>query len=92
MKARKKPITIECFQVTDDDGMTTKAYPTWLMPAVISGDIVLINPEDTTTFKVKSKEGWVKGKLGDYIMKGVEGELYICDEQIFNKTYDVVGE
>lgn len=38
-------------------------------------------------FEVESKEGLVKGKPGDYLMIGIEGELYICDEAIFNKSY-----
>ena len=42
-------------------------------------------------FCVVSLEGTVKGKPGDYLMKGVDGELYICDRAIFEKTYDVVG-
>ena len=29
-----------------------------------------------------------QGKPGDYLMRGIEGELYICDGPIFEKTYD----
>ena len=39
-------------------------------------------------FEVVSLEGLVKGKKGDYLMKGVEGEYYICDADIFHKTYE----
>lgn len=40
-------------------------------------------------FRVESLEGnYAKGKAGDYLMCGVNGELYICDSDIFNKTYD----
>ena len=42
-------------------------------------------------FKVKSLEGEVEGKAGDYVIQGVEGENYICDQAIFNKTYDFVN-
>lgn len=42
-------------------------------------------------FRVNSLEGNFKqGKPGDYLMKGVDGELYICDGPIFEKTYDFV--
>lgn len=41
-------------------------------------------------FKIKSMEGIVKGKAGDYHMIGVEGEHYICDARIFKKTYKEV--
>ena len=42
-------------------------------------------------FRVESLEGnYKQGKPGDYLMQGVEGELYICDRTIFEKTYDFV--
>jgi len=28
--------------------------------------------------------------VGDYIMRGIEGEFYPCGESIFNKTYEEV--
>jgi len=40
-------------------------------------------------FEVESLEGVVKGKPGDWLMVGVEGEKYICDAEIFKKTYDL---
>jgi hypothetical protein len=40
-------------------------------------------------FRVDSLEGnYKQGKSGDYLMQGVAGELYICDQDIFEKTYD----
>ena len=39
-------------------------------------------------FRVNSLEGNFKqGKPGDYLMRGIDGELYICDGPIFEKTY-----
>ena len=40
-------------------------------------------------FRVDTLEGNYKyGKNGDYLMRGIEGELYICDREIFEKSYD----
>jgi hypothetical protein len=40
-------------------------------------------------FRVKALEGnYKQGKTGDYLMQGVDNELYICDRAIFEKTYD----
>ena len=40
-------------------------------------------------FRVNTLEGnYKQGKAGDYLMCGVDGELYICDKTIFEKTYD----
>lgn len=38
-------------------------------------------------FIVDTKEGQMAGKPGDYLMTGVEGERYIIDRVIFEKTY-----
>jgi hypothetical protein len=40
-------------------------------------------------FRVNTLEGdYKQGKAGDYLVKGVDGELYINDKDIFEKTYD----
>ena len=39
------------------------------------------------TFWVRSLEGNHQGKEGDYLLRGVKGELYICDREIFEATY-----
>ena len=42
-------------------------------------------------FRVDTLESnYKQGKQGDYLMQGIEGELYICDREIFEKTYDWV--
>lgn len=43
-------------------------------------------------FSVKTLEGTMKGKPNDYLVEGIEGELYICDKNIFEKSYDIVKE
>jgi hypothetical protein len=48
---------------------------------------VQINEE----FRVESMEGnYKQGNPGDYLMTGIDGEHYICDQEIFNKTYDFI--
>ena len=40
-------------------------------------------------FKVNSMEGdYALGKAGDYLMKGIDGEMYICDKSIFERSYN----
>ena len=42
-------------------------------------------------FRVDTLEGnYKQGKTGDYLMRGIDGELYICDREIFEKTYDIL--
>lgn len=49
---------------------------------------VFLNEE----FEVETMEGVMKGKKGDVLMIGINGELYPCDLTVFNKTYDIVEE
>ncbi len=42
-------------------------------------------------FRVNTLEGnYKQGKAGDYLMKGIDGELYICDGPIFEKICDII--
>jgi hypothetical protein len=43
-------------------------------------------------FEVESKEGLMKGKPGDWLMVGVKGELYICDKDIFEESYNLIQD
>jgi hypothetical protein len=53
--------------------------------------IVVHAKQITEDFRVDTLEGnYKQGKAGDYLMRGIEGELYICDKAIFEKTYDWV--
>ena len=36
---------------------------------------------------VETMEGTMRGKSGDWLMVGVNGEMYPCDKDIFEKTY-----
>jgi len=41
-------------------------------------------------FSVETLEGTMEGKAGDYLMIGINGEMYPCDAEIFAKTYEPV--
>jgi hypothetical protein len=39
-------------------------------------------------FRVQTLEGdYAQGKPGDYLMRGIDGELYICDRSIYERSY-----
>lgn len=40
---------------------------------------------------IETLEGTMKGNVGDWLICGVEGELYPCKDKIFKKTYAPVG-
>jgi len=41
---------------------------------------------------IETLEGEMKAFPGDWIIKGVNGELYPCKPDIFEKTYEPVDE
>lgn len=42
------------------------------------------------SFKVETLEGTMLGKKGDWLMIGVNNEMYPCDQAIFQKTYNLL--
>jgi hypothetical protein len=53
--------------------------------------IIVYSKQILEEFQVNSLEGNYKtGKSGDYLMKGIDGELYICDKEIYEKSYDTL--
>jgi len=43
-------------------------------------------------FTVRTMEGDMTGKAGDYLIEGVQGELYPCDAEIFKATYEEASD
>ncbi len=41
---------------------------------------------------IDTLEGIMSTSIGDYIIKGVNGEFYPCKADIFEKTYEVVDD
>jgi len=42
-------------------------------------------------FIVETMEGPLGGKAGDFLMIGIQGEMYPCDREIFFKTYEFLS-
>lgn len=42
--------------------------------------------------EIDTLEGKMRADLGDFIIQGVNGELYPCKPDIFHKTYEVVED
>lgn len=91
-KYRKKPVVVEAFQFYVD-GM-----PDWFMDKVSSCEVTLrkcnYNQYDINEAycEIKTLEGVMTANGGDYIIKGVQGELYPCKPDIFEATYEFVAD
>lgn len=86
MKYRKKPVIIEAIQFEDNSDRIIEIHE------FMGGDTIRVNYEDKDNpcLKIETLEGIMKASVGDYIIKGVNGEFYPCKPDIFEKTYERV--
>lgn len=93
-KFRKKPVIIEA--ITFDE----------LVNYGVKCDVTLINGypwsfeykgqsithENDNCYLIPTLEGTMRFERGDMLITGVNGEIYPCKMDIFEKTYDYVDE
>lgn len=89
-KYRKKPVEVEAFQL-DGRGLVAED---WFWDAVSENRIIThcfgkFHPEPAWC-EIKTLEGTMVAKAGEYIIRGVAGEIYPCKQDIFEKTYEEV--
>ena len=81
LKYQKKPVVIEAVQwngeITDE-----------LMAICKTGIVCVII--QSNEMKIKTLDGTMTASLGDFIIKGVKDELYLCKPDIFEATYEIV--
>jgi hypothetical protein len=84
---RKKPVVIEAFLLRANGPTPT---PEWFNAALADGTIARCYPPSPSTviFEIKTLEGTMAACIGDWIIKGVKGEIYPCKPDIFAATYD----
>lgn len=81
-KYRKKPVVIDAMQYLRAENISSCLD---FCPALV------FNSEDNE-YDIRTLEGNMRVSEGDYIIKGVRGEFYPCKPDIFEATYDIVGE
>lgn len=87
---RKKPIVIEAWQYRP---ALWGDAPEWLLDvervwgAPHAGEVHRSGEE----LQICTLEGQVAAHAGDWIIKGVQGELYPCKPEIFAATYEAVA-
>ena len=98
MKYRKKPVIIEAMQ------LNTNAENVRNILIFMGQDVNIFCDKasgmlDTYVDSVKNKgmkintlEGVMTASIGDYIIRGVNGEFYPCKPDIFEKTYELLED
>lgn len=83
-KYRKKPVVIEAVQFRRGEIPGEE----FITDGVQSGTLRYVADEDT--FLINTLEGTMSASPGDYIIRGVQGEIYPCKPDIFEATYEPV--
>jgi hypothetical protein len=90
-KFRKKPVVIEAVQFGSRlDAEWICDIPEWLFAAMEVGAVQPGAPPEDHLI-IKTLEGNMRADPGDWIIKGVKGEIYPCKPDIFEETYQPVG-
>lgn len=81
-KYRKKPVVIDAFKWTG--GSDQIEDPDWIVSRIKMGQVSFA---DGRMF-IKTLEGIMEAQPGDYIIRGIKGEIYPCKADIFEATYE----
>lgn len=85
---RKKPVVIEAFQIAKSPRVA-ESLPAWAIDAINTGTLGVAR-EQPECFSIKTLEGVMLARAGDWIIQGVKGELYPVKDSIFQLTYEPV--
>ena len=82
---RKKPVVIQAVQWTGENLDEICA---------MAADQVIETSDGVggsrKQLNIRTLEGLMRASEGDYIIKGVKGEIYPCKPDIFKETYEAV--
>lgn len=96
INATKLPVTIQTIQWTGDNLAEvlefTGKHPKWdeWFPNGFWEYQEFVK-NDRNVFKIKTLEGTHEANVGDWIIRGVNGEHYPCKPDIFDKTYRIAS-
>lgn len=83
-KYRKKPVVIEAVEWTGANHLITETFMKG------SGARISYANKQLGEIIIPTLEGDMTASVGDFIIKGVNGEFYPCKPDIFQKTYEKV--
>jgi hypothetical protein len=76
-KYRKKPVVIEAMKWTGSNVVDMEKFASTKVEYTLDNCLI-----------VDTLEGTMKANIGDYIIKGIQGEFYPCKSDIFEVTYE----
>lgn len=79
----KRPVVIEALQWTGDNLNDILQFSSSCFSYERNKKMILA---------ISTLEGTMTASIGDFIIKGIDGEYYACKPEIFEKTYEHVSE
>lgn len=92
MQFRKKPVTVEAMQVSPLGWLKDDSDPLAQFLGPDKRDTVWSRNWDTGNVYITTPEGRMKARPGDWVIRGVRGELYPCMPDVFETTYERVED
>ncbi len=94
---RKRSIEVEAFQMTEARRWHNNDWPNWLhlawnLEIGVPGAFWCDVDEPHTFLHISTSEGVQNIDWDDWIIRGVEGEIYPCKPSVFEKTYEAFAE
>lgn len=80
---RKRPLEVEAWRITKRSLQQL---------AEKAGGYVGLDDDGNEVLVVPTLEGEMMGRVGDYLVKGVQGEFYPVRGDIFEQSYELVIE
>lgn len=88
MKFKKKPVIIEAYQWNETEDMLSMLKLLGMPYGGSRGH--KDNPGAVWDLRIRTLEGPMEVRKGDWIIRGVKGEFYPCKPDIFEMTYEAV--
>ena len=88
MKFRKKPVEIEAMEFKGSPTEATKIID-W---ALESNGTIRYHSGPREGLSINTLEGTMFADVGDWIIRGIQGEFYPCKPDIFAETYEPVED
>ena len=89
MKFRKKPVVIEAKQFTVE---SSPEISKWIGDSFAGYGTSGGRIQTVDMLFINTLEGKMTALIDDWIIRGVKGEFYPCKPDIFEATYEAVGE
>lgn len=102
-KYKRKPDTVDAFKWTGGPDQTED--PEWIVEKMKSGEVrIYTETEEEHTYddnkpivavaaiwmEIETLEGTMRADQGDYIVKGIKGEIYPCKPDIFEANHEII--